>query len=94
MAPTQRYGYIKRGTPAAPADENAHIDRIRREVYGAIDNMPVTISQEDFSNYGASTTPTLVLVDREGIVRLYHPGRMTDDQLEPRVRALFENATN
>jgi thiol-disulfide isomerase/thioredoxin len=90
MAPTQRYGYIKRGTTAAPADENAHIDAIRRDTYGAIDNMPVTISQEDFANYGASTTPTLVLIDREGIVRLYHPGRMTEDQLEPRVRALFE----
>lgn len=38
--------------------------------------------------YGASTTPTLVLVDREGIVRLYHPGRMTETELEPLVRRL------
>jgi thiol-disulfide isomerase/thioredoxin len=94
MAPTQRYGYIKRGTAAAPADEDAHIEKIRLETYGVIDNMPVTISQEDFAGYGASTTPTLVLIDRDGIVRLYHPGRMTDDELERRVRALFEAATN
>ena len=31
--------------------------------------------------YGASTTPTLVIVDRGGIVRLYHPGVMTLDEL-------------
>jgi ketosteroid isomerase-like protein len=90
LAPTQRYGYIKRGTAASPADEGAHIDRVRLETYGGIDNLAVTISQEDFANYGASTTPTLVLVDRAGIVRLYHPGRMTPEDLEPRVRAVVE----
>ncbi len=94
VAPTQRYGYIKRGTDATAADEDAHIGRIRDEQYGAVDNMSVTISQEDFANYGASTTPTIVLIDRAGIVRLYHPGRMTDEELEPRVRALVESGTN
>jgi hypothetical protein len=38
--------------------------------------------------YGVSTTPTLVLVDRAGIIRLYHPGRMTWEQLDPLVKAL------
>jgi len=39
--------------------------------------------------FGVSTTPTLVLVDRTGIIRLYHPGRMTMEQLEPLVGSLI-----
>jgi hypothetical protein len=27
-------------------------------------------------------------VDRQGVVRLYHPGRMTEEALEPLVRRL------
>jgi thioredoxin-related protein len=36
--------------------------------------------------YGVSTTPTLVLLERAGVVRLYHPGRMQKEQLESVVR--------
>jgi thioredoxin-related protein len=39
--------------------------------------------------YGVSTTPTLVLVDRDGIVRLYHPGRMQKEELESVVRRVL-----
>ncbi len=38
----------------------------------------------------AWSTPTVVLIDRAGIIRLYHPGQMTREALEPRVRALLE----
>jgi hypothetical protein len=41
-----------------------------------------------FRNYGVSTTPTIVLIDRRGIVRLYHPGAMTYDELAPRVERI------
>ena len=41
--------------------------------------MPV--SKENFNQYGASTTPTLVLVDRAGRIALYHPGVMAYDEL-------------
>ena len=51
---------------------------------------PVPVSEANHMRYGVSTTPTLVLVDRAGIIRLYHPGRMTMEQLEPRVRALLD----
>jgi hypothetical protein len=37
-----------------------------------------------------STTPTIVLVDRQGLVRLYHPGRMTEEALDPIVRRLLD----
>ena len=46
------------------------------------------MSEENFRRYGASTTPTLVLIDRAGIVRLY-PGAMTYEELRPLVAKLM-----
>jgi thioredoxin-related protein len=43
--------------------------------------MSVPVSEANFQRFGASTTPTLVLIDRQGIVRLYHPGAMPYQQL-------------
>jgi thioredoxin-related protein len=48
------------------------------------------VSNESFASYGSSTTPTIVLVDRDGVVRLYHPGQMTRGELEPHIRAIVE----
>jgi len=31
----------------------------------------------------------LVLLDRQGVVRLYHPGRMTEEDLEAAMLKLF-----
>jgi thioredoxin-related protein len=50
--------------------------------------MPVAVSEEMFSQLGASSTPTIVLVDSQGIVRMYHPGRMSYQELSARVAAL------
>jgi hypothetical protein len=33
-------------------------------------------------------TPTIVLIDRKGIVRLFHPGQMTRAELEPHIKTL------
>ena len=89
VAPTQRYGYVAKRAPADPKTELDYIGQIAREFYGAVD-WTVPVSNESFAGYGSSTTPTIVLVDRGGVVRLYHPGQMTRDQLEPHVRALVE----
>ena len=51
--------------------------------------MPVPASEENFRVWGSSTTPTLVLIDRGGIVRLYHPGNLTYAELLPRVQDLL-----
>ena len=88
VAPTQRYGYVKRGAPATPDQELAYIEQVRQESYGGVAHMAVPVSAEDFQTFGVSTTPTLVLVDRKGRVTLYHPGKMTRAELEPHVRAL------
>lgn len=81
VAPTQRYGYVARGEDAPPAEELKYIDEVRHKYYTDLLNDGVPVSEENFKNYGASTTPTLVILDRRGIVRVYHPGAMTLDEL-------------
>ncbi len=88
VAPTQRYGYVARGEEAGPADELKYIDEVRHKFYADLLNVPAPISEENFKNYGASTTPTLVLIDRQGIVRMYHPGRMTLEEIRAALNKL------
>jgi thioredoxin-related protein len=51
--------------------------------------MRVPLSAANFITYGASTTPTLVLIDRAGVVRYYHPGAVPEAELAARIRALL-----
>jgi thiol-disulfide isomerase/thioredoxin len=81
IAPTQHYGYVANGDEAGPAQELAYIEQIRHQYYADLLAVPAPVSEANFRNYGASTTPTLVLIDRRGIVRLYHPGAMTLEEL-------------
>jgi thiol-disulfide isomerase/thioredoxin len=81
IAPTQHYGYVANGEEAGPADELKYIEQVRHQYYADLLSVPAPLSEGNFRNYGASTTPTLVLIDRAGIVRLYHPGAMTLDEL-------------
>jgi thiol-disulfide isomerase/thioredoxin len=88
IGPTQHYGYVAGGQDASPRQETAYIDSVRKEFYAALIGMPAPVSEENFRNYGASTTPTLVFVDRKGIVRLYHPGAMTYSEMAAEVSKL------
>jgi thiol-disulfide isomerase/thioredoxin len=82
LGPTQTYGYVAGGEDAAPAVELPYIDKVRKEFYEPFVKMPVTVDAPTFQRYGSSTTPTLVFVDKRGVVRQYHPGRMTREELE------------
>ncbi len=92
VGPTKHYGYVGGGAPATPAQELAHIDTVRKQFYNMLPNMPVPVSDEDAVEYGMDATPTIVLVDRAGKVRLFHPGNMTRAELEPRIQALVGEA--
>lgn len=81
IAPTQHYGYVASGEEAGPAAELKYIEKIRHQYYADMLSVPAPVSEANFRSYGASTTPTLVLIDRSGIVRLYHPGAMTIEEL-------------
>jgi thiol-disulfide isomerase/thioredoxin len=88
VAPTQRYGYVARGEEAGPVEELKYIDEVRRKFYSDLVSVPAPISESNMKNYGASTTPTIVLIDRRGIVRLYHPGNMTIEELRAALNKL------
>lgn len=92
IAPTQLYGYTARGQEASAAQETRYIQEARARYYPGIEASAVPISSENFRNYGASTTPTFVLVDREGIVRCYHPGNMSYEDLASRVEVLTRSS--
>jgi len=89
IGPTRYYGYVANGSDAPPAVEKPYIEEVRRRFYAPLGNMPTPLSNANFERYGASTTPTLVLVDRMGIVRWYHPGQIAQRELALQVeRAL------
>jgi thiol-disulfide isomerase/thioredoxin len=89
VAPTQRYGYTVKRAPAAPAAELAHIVQVRDEFYPFLRSEAVPVSEDNHKLYGVSTTPTVVVLDRQGIVRLYHPGMLTSDELDAAIRPLL-----
>ena len=89
MAPTRYYGYVGQGQDAAPVVEKKYIEAVRRQFYLALGETPAPLSDANFLKYGASTTPTLVLIDSAGVVRLYHPGTLTEPELAARVQALL-----
>jgi thiol-disulfide isomerase/thioredoxin len=89
IAPTQKYGYVAGGEDAPPEVELRYIEQVRNQYYAGLIDSPAPVSEENFARYGVSTSPTFVLIDRNGIVKMYHPGGLMYDELRPRVEALF-----
>ncbi len=93
IAPTQLYGYAAYGEAAKPSDELTYIGKVWKQYYPGLQGVPVPVSKSNFNNYGASTTPTLVLIDRKGRVALYHPGLMQYDELRAAIERTIESPT-
>ena len=89
VGPTQPYGYAAGGRTVPRTEELDYIAKVRAAHYTTLPDMTTPVSEENFKNYGCSTTPTLVLVDRKGIVRLYHPGKMSYAELAPLIERLL-----
>jgi thiol-disulfide isomerase/thioredoxin len=89
VGPTQRYGYVAGSASAPPDVELKYIEQVRQQYYAAIDGMAVPVSNNDCLAWGMDATPTMALVDRNGIVTLYHPGKMTRAELEPYLKAVL-----
>jgi thiol-disulfide isomerase/thioredoxin len=92
VAPTQRYGYVAGGVTASPDEELRYIVKIRDKDYPFLAAAAVPVSAANHERYGVSTTPTVVILDRAGIVRLYHPGQLTEEELEARLQPLLAAA--
>jgi thiol-disulfide isomerase/thioredoxin/DsbC/DsbD-like thiol-disulfide interchange protein len=90
VAPTQRFGYAAAGKTATPDEEKSYIQHVRQTSYAWMAKVPVTLSETNHKRYGVSSTPTVVVVDRAGIVRLYNAGQVPEAKLEELVRRLVE----
>jgi thiol-disulfide isomerase/thioredoxin len=91
IAPTKLYGYAAGGEDAKPQDELSYIGQIWGKYYSGLQDVPVPTSKANFDVYGASTTPTLVLIDRAGQVVMYHPGAMSYDDLRGAIEKVLTN---
>jgi thiol-disulfide isomerase/thioredoxin len=89
VAPTKLYGYVAGGEDAPPAAERQYIEQVRRQFYPMLANVGMPLSAANFLAYGCSTTPTLVLVDAQGVVRYYHPGAASEAELSARIEKLL-----
>ena len=91
IAPTQRYGYAARGDDATPQAEKAYIESVWQHYYSGLAGVSVPVSNENFNVYGASTTPTLVLVDRTGKIAFYHPGALPYEDLRSAIEKVIRD---
>jgi thiol-disulfide isomerase/thioredoxin len=89
IGPTQHYGYVAAGQDATREQETTYINSVRKRYYSSLRDMSIPLGEENFTRFGASTTPTLVLLDREGVVRLYHPGAMPLSQLTTKLAEIL-----
>jgi thiol-disulfide isomerase/thioredoxin len=88
VAPTQHYGYVAGGADAPPAVETKYIADVFAHYYAGLGPVEIPLSEQNFLRYGVSTTPTMVLIDRKGIVRLYNPGAATYETLASKIEAV------
>src|ERR1700676_1112630 len=86
IGPTQLYGYAAQGANATPEQERTYIESVRARYYASLKDMPVPLSRQNFNAYGASTTPTLVVLNRAGQVAMYHPGALSYNELRSAVQ--------
>jgi thiol-disulfide isomerase/thioredoxin len=89
VGPTQLYGFVSRGTPATPREEMAYLEGDYSAQYPLPPWMSAPMGADNFVNFGVSTTPTLVLVDRDGIVRRYNPGDLSHEALVALIEPLL-----
>ena len=90
IGPTRLYGYTAQVENASAADEMRYIDAVRHRFYSGLLDMPVPVSTYNFDTYGASTTPTLVLLDRAGKVAWYHPGAVPYAELRGEIEKVAQ----
>ena len=92
IAPTRLYGYTAEDENASPDEEKQFIERVFDQYYSGIPKVQVPLDSGNFERFGASTTPTIVLVDRRGMVQLYHPGVMEKAALRAAIERVLAPA--
>jgi thiol-disulfide isomerase/thioredoxin len=62
--------------------EKARVDSVWKAVYAEVGDVPRVFSTASMERYGGSSTPTMVFIDRAGVVRWYTPTRLTEAELD------------
>lgn len=70
------------------AAEFAKVDSVWAEVYAGLGDVPRVVSTASMIEYGVSSTPTFVFIDKLGIVRRYTPTRLTEAELDRELAAI------
>ena len=73
----------------AHSEERTKVEGVWHDSYPGLEGVPVVFSEAAMLRYGASATPTSVLIDRRGAVRLYSPARMTEERLSAAIDGLL-----
>jgi thiol-disulfide isomerase/thioredoxin len=89
VAPTRRYGEVPNIDHPTVEQEDQQIERVWKTFYRGLEGASHPIAEPMMLRYGVSSTPTLVLIDRQGIVRMYRPNRMTELELAQRIDVLL-----
>jgi thiol-disulfide isomerase/thioredoxin len=89
VAPTRRIGSVGEKDNVPAAEEDSEIEKVWKESYSGLSDVSHPIDEDTMLAYGASSTPTLVLVDRKGLVRMYEPYRMSEEALSRRISELL-----
>jgi thiol-disulfide isomerase/thioredoxin len=90
VAPTRRYGYIEDGRSAAPERELRHIVQVRDSYYPFLKKAAVPVTEANYRAFGVGAVPMHVLIDGDGVVRLYEPGRMTEGELNAAIARVLD----
>jgi thiol-disulfide isomerase/thioredoxin len=91
MTATRLYGGPT-DKPLTPAEEKAQVEKVWKETYAGLVDVPIVISTDAMVRYGVSATPTFALIDRSGIVRLYSPTRLSEGELSRRIEEVLGEA--
>lgn len=90
VGPTKLFGFAKsRKEKVSEDQELAYVEGPWQKQHPLPEWISKPLKQSYFNDFGVSTTPTIVIADRQGVARLYHPGIMTLEELEAAVKPLL-----
>lgn len=88
IAPTRFYGFIG-DKKATPEEEKSQIKKVWTEVYSELESVAITIDEDTMVKYGASSTPSYVLIDKKGIVKHYRVTRLSESELSRMIESVL-----
>ncbi len=89
LAPTRRNGTVGENQHATAEQENAEIESVWNTAYPGLQSVPHPVDEPIMQRYGVSSTPTIVLIDRSGVVRLYCPFRLSESALAAQIQRIL-----